>query len=577
MFSPSSPHERVRWATASVFLLVGLVTGLLLLPAPSATAEPGENLLDPRAAAALTAGSFHSCALGVTGEVRCWGVNGNGQLGTGNEEPVGDDEAPGDLPPVDLGPGRTARAVSAGGQHTCAILDTGAVRCWGFNASGQLGTGSTDYVGDDEPVADGVDVALGPGRSAVQLAAGGNHTCAVLDNGQLRCWGDNAHGQLGLGSTTALGNDEPVASVPPVYVGAGRTVRAVAAGVDHTCAVLDNGRLRCWGDNSRGQLGLGSTDDHGDDEIVIARSPVDLGARTVTAVAAGERNTCVVLDDGSLRCWGRNNSGELGLGTTTDLGDDEAVTTGGPVYLGPGRTAVAVSLAGSNTCALLDTQQLRCWGDDGNGQLVLPGEETIGDDELPILPTIPLGTDRMVRAAAVGGHDFVCATLDTAQVRCWGRGAYLGLGGSEDVGDDELPTAVAPVATGFAVGRSPAATALSVAASPTRDQKRPYVFTVRGRLTGALVPAACAGRVTVSVTGKARVAGTRTRVAVRGRARVAVTESGDRCRYRARVTVRPGARRLARKALVGRVRATATYGGAPLLRPSKTSVRLRLG
>lgn len=584
-----TPRRRLAGAVLALALaVVALATAAT--PAPPASGEPAETTVHPVSATALTAGAYHACALGTDGQVRCWGANNWGQLGLGSTNGalanLGDGEAITSQPPVDLGPGRTATQISAGDQHTCALLDNGAVRCWGYNIFGQLGTGSTDYIGDNEPVSAGATVDLGAGRTAVAISAGGHHSCAILDNGLLRCWGDNSAGELGLGTTAHLGDNESVASVPPVYLGSGRTVSSVSAGGDHTCALLDNDQLRCWGDNGSGQLGLGSTDDLGDNEIVVAQLPVFLGAgRTAVAVSAGEATTCAVLDDGSVRCWGRNSAGVLGLGTTPSLGlgeplgDDETITSAAPVYLGPDRTATGVYAGAVNTCAQLDNGALRCWGDDAHGQLAIAGDEAIGDDELPLLPAIPLGSGRTVRAAAVGDHHFVCATLDDATVRCWGRNTYgqLGLGSTAAVGDDELPSAAGPVPLGFPARIDPVATGLTAKPRPARDRARPYVFTVSGRVTGAIPEGACTGTVTVKASGKVRLAGTRTRVSVAGRATAPVAETDTGCGYRARLAVKAAKRKHARAALVGSPRATASYGGAPLLRRSQTSVRLRLG
>ena len=137
----------------------------------------------------LTA-SANNCAILDDGDVRCWGANDTGQLGLGTTVTVGDDETPGSMPPVDLGAGRTATAIAAGGFHTCAILDDGHVRCWGRNDQGQLGRGNTRTIGDDEaPSGAGGNVDLGAGRTAVAIAAGDAHSCALLDDGAVRCWG----------------------------------------------------------------------------------------------------------------------------------------------------------------------------------------------------------------------------------------------------------------------------------------------------------------------------------------------------------------------------------------------------
>ena len=143
--------------------------------------------------------------------------------------------------------------LDAGGAQTCVVLTNGTVRCWGYGAHGALGYGNPNWVGDDETPGSVGPVAIGAGRNsvAIAIATGNEHTCALLDNGAVRCWGSGEHGALGYGNTTTIGDDETPASVGPVDLGAGRKAVAITAGVAFTCALLDNGRVRCWGLRSR--------------------------------------------------------------------------------------------------------------------------------------------------------------------------------------------------------------------------------------------------------------------------------------------------------------------------------------
>ncbi|KAJ1496166.1 regulator of chromosome condensation 1/beta-lactamase-inhibitor protein II, partial [Baffinella frigidus] len=227
-------------------------------------------------------------------------------------------------------PGCTVSALQTGDDHTCALFSHGGVRCWGFNSFGQLGLGNTDHIGDAAgEVASLVDVDLGSGRTAVQLAAGYGHTCAVLDDGNLKCWGWNYWGQLGLGNTQSWGKNanEMGARLLNVDLGSGWTVVEVAAGNYHTCARLENGAaraLKCWGWNTNGQLGLGNKIDRGDVAGSMGSSllAVPLGTgRSAVALALGAAHSCALLDGGSVKCWGRNSAGRLGLGDTEVRGD----------------------------------------------------------------------------------------------------------------------------------------------------------------------------------------------------------------------------------------------------------------
>jgi alpha-tubulin suppressor-like RCC1 family protein len=450
-------------------------------------ALPAVALGTGRTATSLAAGRLHTCAVLDDGSVRCWGMNQYGQLGVGDTDVRGDE--PGEmgdaLPVVDVGTGRTATALTAGYDHTCALLDDGSVRCWGSNGSGQLGLdeGLTDPVGDEGgEVGDAlVDVDLGAGRTATAISAGGLHTCALLDDGSLRCWGRNDFGQLGLEDAEGRGDqsDEMGDALPTVDLGPGHDVAAIAAGENHTCAVLDDGSLRCWGDNTLGTLGLGITgggeggtglpvgDEPG--EMGAALPPVDLGAgHEVTAITGGQAHTCALLDDRSLRCWGANGEGQLGLGDTTsrgrfpeDMGDELPA-----VDLGTGRTAVAVVAGGSHTCAVLDDGSTRCWGWGGEGRLGLGDELARGDEPGEMgdaLPAVGVPGPPTPGPVVAAGSGFSCALMPEGSVRCWGSGSFGRLGdGQAFSGRGWLPNEMGVALPEIDLGTGRTATALTV-------------------------------------------------------------------------------------------------------------------
>jgi hypothetical protein len=228
------------------------------------------------------------------GSVRCWGFGYYGELGYGSTSTVGDIKTPDTAGPVDLG-GHTATAISAGGEHTCAILDGGSVRCWGLGTSGQLGYGNTSDVGDTPTSLPGSAgaVDLGPGRTAVAISAGDAHTCAILDNGGVLCWGYGGDGRLGYGNTNNVGDTQTPGSVGPVDLGPGRTATAISAGSRHTCAILDNGSVLCWGYGGNGRLGYCNESNVGDAQTPGSAGPVNLEpddggvSCVVTGVAPG--------------------------------------------------------------------------------------------------------------------------------------------------------------------------------------------------------------------------------------------------------------------------------------------------
>ena len=326
----------------------------------------------------LQSGDGHSCGLLASGtEVVCWGLGSSGQLGYGNTENIGDDEFPSTVPAVQVG--ASVDFVTTGGSHTCVTTVAGQVLCWGAGFNGQLGYGNTNSIGDDETPAAAGNVMVG--AAIVDLSAGINQTCVIQANGALRCWGNNSVGQLGYGHTTTIGDDETPASVTPLTFG--EDAVQVTAGFNHTCARFASGNVRCWGGNFSGELGRGDTELIGDDELATVLMPIDLGGEgTVVSIAAGDNHTCALYDDGELRCWGNNFSGQLGLGTADNLGDDEVPAVADPVDL-PGEV-IQMDAGGSHTCAVLSDYRVYCWGANHWGQLGLGHVDTVGDDELPM-------------------------------------------------------------------------------------------------------------------------------------------------------------------------------------------------
>lgn len=283
-----------------------------------------------RSAQLLVAGEHHNCALLDNGQVKCWGRNREGQLGLGGTTNRGTDaNQMGDaLPAVNLGKNSTAVLIAAGIYHTCALLLSKQLKCWGHNDRGQLGVGDQGTRGDHahtmgeelEPV------NLGTGRTATHVVSSGAHTCALLDNRKVKCWGENAQGQLGLGDKEPRGyrGGQMGDRLPEVDLGTGRTATSLATGIEHTCALLDNGQVKCWGHNHQGQLGLGNKDTtRGDAEGQMGDSlaSVDLGSgRTAKVLAAGYHHTIALLDNGKLKFWGYNGAGQLGLGDIRSRG-----------------------------------------------------------------------------------------------------------------------------------------------------------------------------------------------------------------------------------------------------------------
>lgn len=428
--------------------------------------EMGDNLAaialgTGRTATAISVGLYSSCALLDNGSVKCWGYNWAGQLGQEHTNSIGDgiNEMGDNLAAITLGSGRTATDISSGTYHNCALLDNGGVKCWGYNFNGQLGQGHTNSLGDGLNEMDNLTaIALGSGRTATAIAAGGNHSCAQLDDSSVKCWGSNWAGQLGQGNTDNLGDeaDEMSDNLPAIDLGSGRTSLKIAAGENHNCSLLDNAELVCWGSNSSGVLGIGQGFQPGNDpdEMGLNLPTIDLGTGRGVSEFAGRINSqhsCALLDDGSVKCWGINWSGQLGQGHTDVIGDgrDEQGDNLPAIDLGAGRTATAVAASFEHSCALLDDGSVKCWGANWGGQLGQGHTDTLGDepDEMgDNLAAIDLGSGRTAMAISVGGYHN-CALLDDASVKCWGYNGtgQLGQGHTNYLGDgasemgDNLP------------------------------------------------------------------------------------------------------------------------------------------
>jgi len=391
----------------------------------------------------VVTGFDHACALFESGKVRCWGYPQHGALGYGNTTVIGDSE----LPTEDVPVGGTVVQLAAGSYHTCALLDNGKVRCWGEGDEGRLGYGNIEDIGDDELPAAAGDVDVG--GTVRQIVAGGAHTCALLDSGAVRCWGYGLRGSLGYGDIADIGDDEAPSQAGDVELGG--TATQIAAGERHTCAIMTSGGLKCWGFGSDGQLGYANTDDIGTAGTPAEVDEVDVGGE-VAQVALGSSQTCALLTTGTVRCWGEGAYGVLGYGNEDDIGDDETPASAGDVPIGA--TVSAISCGGGVTCAVLEDGGVVCWGKDIYGVLgtgnadayAHEGQVWIGDDETPdSLDPIVLGDT----AEAVDiGSVHVCALTTSANVRCWGRSdaGRLGVGhASNDIGDDEDPSYWGPV------------------------------------------------------------------------------------------------------------------------------------
>lgn len=347
--------------------------------------------------AELAGGDHHVCARTQAGAIECWGDSSYGQIGDGGTDehllPVPIDETD---EGASLGP---AVSIAAGTKHTCAVLESGALYCWGANDYGQLG------IADLEPR---TRPALAPDATGlVQVGAGLTHTCVVDGDAAMSCFGDNRASELGVDQ------DDLASSVAPVTVLEGGVARgAVGPGAFHSCALTGEGAVLCWGGNSHGQLGNGTRENSD-----VPTTALPSGAALTLATA--NHGSCAVLVDRTVACWGDNELGQLGDGTR-ELRDEPA-----PVAGLTGATQVV--LGNDHACARLDDGSVWCWGSNTLGQLGAAGEV-----ETEPVKLVDAGAVLVAAAAST-----TCVLEVSGLVSCWGQGSSgeRGDGREEDSAD----------------------------------------------------------------------------------------------------------------------------------------------
>jgi alpha-tubulin suppressor-like RCC1 family protein len=417
-----------RWvgARASFLDVVTAADGYCSTSFPTSTAtlamEGSFELRPPRADTAtpmtgvtqVSASGDHACARQVSGHVRCWGSNSDGQLGNILFGPGARSTLPVEVTGI-----TTAVQVAAGGAQSCAVLVGGVVLCWGDNSGGQLGTGNA--------VDTTVPIAVGGLTGATQVATGAKHSCAIVAGGEVRCWGSNDAGQLGNGDFADAYYPVPVVGI----TGATK----LSLGSYHSCAVLAVGEVRCWGSNTYGQLGDGTT--------AASNVPVTVLGTLITPavdVAAGSEHTCYWIGPvppgmpwGLARCSGWNRYGQLGDGTSGET----PVTS--PVSVQARLSATAIGAGGGTSCALLASGRVSCWGTNGNGNLG-SGWAT-GDIYTPAVVPLPSLVFGVSDAQSLASGEPRCAVVAGGRVRCWGMN-FSGQLGDGTVQHSTMPVLV---------------------------------------------------------------------------------------------------------------------------------------
>lgn len=383
----SASSARRRWVLPAVVLVV-----LALLGGAAAVLFPWwrDGRMVP-APTRLAAGAAHTCVVTNEGTARCWGDNTDGQLGNGSFT-----SSPTPVEVVGL-PDRVV-SLTGTGRHVCALTASGSVWCWGANAAGQLGDGTTTGSSVPLPV---------PGLESGVLAisAGASHSCALTGSRAVRCWGENGMGQLGAGDAVSRTNVVEVAGLPPRST-------ALTVGNGFTCVGFTGRTVRCWGDNSDGQLGLGDT------AARISWAPLTELPRS-SSVSAGDLHACALAHSGDVWCWGANWAGQLGLSTD---GSPSTVPLQVP---GLPHGVVALTAGYNSTCALDEAGTVTCWGG-----------RTAGSAAEAAVPLAVPNLEGVAEVAVGTGHS--CA-LTGGGVTCWGAN------GSGQLGDGSFEDSPTPV------------------------------------------------------------------------------------------------------------------------------------
>ncbi|MBK9072920.1 MAG: hypothetical protein IPL79_18250 [Myxococcales bacterium] len=439
------PTTRGSRRAAAILTLTGLLAWTLACDnaTPPPAPPPGPKILT------VATGGSHTCALWDDNSVRCWGGNFYGELGLGDHDDRGLDSAQlGDaLPAVEVGTG-TVVQLALGEAHTCARFKNGDLRCWGDNSFGQIGAPDMAEVGG-EPGQMGEALAnLELGGKVLSVSAGGYHTCALIEGGTVKCWGSNDYGQLGQEDNTdrgALPGD--IENLAAIDVGA-ESIKQVVTGVDHTCVLTVDGDAKCFGSAFYGNLGTGNTNDRGDEpgEMGEALEAVDLGTKNnvpirISSIAAASETTCAILEGGLVKCWGDNASGQLGIGSSEPRGARAGEMGNGlPAVDLDGLEVDELALGAEHVCARVSDGSLRCWGSGAYGENGSGAPAALGDDSDELgaaLAPVSLGTDLAVVTFATRSNH-TCALFSNGGVKCWGANdaGQLGLGDDTTRGDD---------------------------------------------------------------------------------------------------------------------------------------------
>lgn len=417
---------------------------------------------------AQNAQASHSCAVKTNGTLWCWGWDGGGQLGNGvtstdQQSPVQESSNSTDWSMVSVGVNYTCAvktngtlwcwgtdnytlgdgpewapqaspvqeatystdwvSVSAGWYHTCALKNNGSLWCWGQETYGELGNGDKLHPIQPSPVPEATR-AMNWGF----VSAGYWFGCAIKTNRTLWCWGDDTYGEIADGPPETFGQNAPIQEAT-----ASSSWMSVASGRDHGCGLRGDGTIWCWGRDNYGQIGNGVTT--GDQRTPVQETT---NATDWSSLTVGDTHSCAIKTSGSLWCWGRDNTGQLGNGATAgdQVSPIQEVTSA--------LDWTSVTAGNGHTCAIKSNGTLWCWGTDGSGQL---GNGGVAGDQISPTQESTLATDWISVSA---GNGFTCATKTDGSVWCWGSDSVGQLGNGAVAGNQTSPSRESTNATDWA-------------------------------------------------------------------------------------------------------------------------------
>ena len=374
----------------------------------------------------ISAGYNYTCGIALDNNAYCWGYGGNGRLGDGT---TASSTVPKPVSTSGVLAGKTIRQIATSGSTTCVIASDNKAYCWGYNGGSYYGVlgNNTSVTNSPDPVAVYTGGVLA-GKTIKQISGGNHHFCVIASDDKGYCWGDNITGELGNNTETTAANPAPVA----VYMNGallGQSLKKITAGRDFTCAITTNFRAYCWGYGYYGQQGDNVT--HGPDNLqpVAVYSGGVLSGKNVVDISAGYYHACAVTSDGIGACWGDNSHGEIGNGSTTNVIAPTAVSTSGVLS---GEKLTQISAGHYFTCAVASDNHVYCWGYNSDGQL---GNGTTADSSVPVaMDTSGVLSGKSVSFVTTTqlGSSFMLTTEDRLYAtgsNAWsefGTGTYIG-------------------------------------------------------------------------------------------------------------------------------------------------------